>query len=270
MSQEPQQRITVVEAQRQVEFEMAGHLVNGWPQERNRGQLGYATFFVEQGVLTPLLFNPNDIARVGIADHVSDYKKIGHDDAAKVFIYEVAHGNYGEHFRYAMQPGKTVPDGAMPDAKRDDPAQLDTVLGRVLSMEALFKAGAAITVVTPHVGRKHAANPAAEVAPAAGSLIHTYGDRIDWVTIEPEEYRANKNRIGAATYLWQENSGASDFYVSNHHNSAVIFASQISAPNSDIKFDRLFGNTATEPYRENLDIFMIGLSPMRQNFAPGG
>ena len=156
-------------------------------------------------MLTPLCLNPDDIYR---------------DDKDGLFKFI---------------EGKIVPDGLMPPAKAQDPAQLSTVLARTLSMQDMLKAGVTIIIAAVNSGRPRVDDGSTEVILPRGALIRKYRNVVALSEMDPDFYAENKEKIPAASYVWQ---------IGEDGKTAAVFASQINDPNSGVPFDKLYGNEA--------------------------
>lgn len=204
MIDESEARKDIVGTQREIEIDVA--------LSRADGKLGAAIFFVPT-MLTPLYINPDDVFQ----------------DSDGLF---------------KLKEGKRLPEGLIPPEKAADPAQLSTVLGRVLSMRDMLEEGLPITVFLVNRGRPRVDNKAENVVWAEGSLIERYKERLKIVDITKEEYEQNKDSIAAASYLWWDQKGKM--------REAVFFASQINVPDratsahKEAPFDKLFDNDAQD------------------------
>jgi|GEM_PF-4851286 hypothetical protein len=165
-----------------------------------------AVVFFVPTMLTPLFFNPDDIY---------------FDEKDKLF---------------KLGDGVEVPTGLMPPEKANDPAQLSTVLARVKPMwKMMKKINIFITIVTANMERPQIGNKEADVIPMRNALLK-HKDWMNIIRIDQEWFNENKEQIPAASYVWLDNTGKVRL--------ATIFASQICAPDSTAKFDKLFDNDA--------------------------
>jgi len=218
---EPQKRIEIVGiVQRKVEFAVA------------KAKKAAAVFFVPT-MLTPLYLNPDDVF-LDNKDGLYKLKNFNPDDI--VCVGEDAN----KKKTYQLAPGVASTSMAaflgelMPLEKAKDPAQLSTVLGRVISMHEMLEAGVPVAILTTNMGRPKLNNPDALVEVLPGSVLARHDNRITRVVISDGLYKLLKDKIAAATYKLLNENGA--------ERTVNIFASQINAANSTTKFDRLFSD----------------------------
>ncbi len=113
-----------------------------------------------------------------------------------------------------------IPDGLIPESKLQDPAQLSTVLGRVLSVRNMLARGIEITILHAQKERPKADNKPGHVDAAEIHLLTQQYKNLHLKLIDEKLYEEFKTRVCAATY-WYDDKGV-DAYVG-------IDASQINS-----------------------------------------
>ncbi|MDD3029101.1 MAG: hypothetical protein PHS57_02300 [Alphaproteobacteria bacterium] len=210
------------EPQKRIEIVGSQYEIEGDVARADKGTAN-ATFFLPT-MATPFFFNPDDIYQ---------------DQGDGLF---------------KLKEGAKVPDGLMPLEKANDPAQLSTVLARVLSVQAMFDAGVSITIVAVNAGRPRVDDPTTNVLPADGSLLERYSGQFKTLLIAEKGYDRIKDSVGAANYEWLS-KGTRQF--------AAFFASQICVPDSEVKFDKCYGELA-RPYLLNVKSALASLPSATQ------
>ena len=154
-----------------------------------------SAIFVVQDMLTPLFISEEHVS----LDPADGLYKLKNDDKA------------------------LIPDGLIPEAKLNDPKQLSTVLGRVLSMPAMLKSGVEVTVVHVNLDRPKADNKLGFVDATNIAKLKEKYRNFHFQIIPQATYDHYKTKVCAATYC-DEQSGEKVF--------TGIDASQINSTKS--------------------------------------
>lgn len=116
-----------------------------------------------------------------------------------------------------------IPNGLIPEEKLNDPKQLSTVLGRVLSMCAMLKNGVEITVIHVNMDRPKADKKGGFVDATNISSLKKAHSNLHFQIVPQATYDDYKTKVCAATYC-DEQSGEKVF--------TGIDASQINSTKS--------------------------------------
>lgn len=104
-----------------------------------------------------------------------------------------------------------IPDGLIPESKIQDPAQLSTVLGRVLSVRNMLERGIEITILYVQKERPKADNKVGHVDPAEIHVLTQQFKNLHLKPIEAKLYDEFKTKVCAATY-WYDDKGVDTYF----------------------------------------------------------
>ncbi len=105
---------------------------------------------------------------------------------------------------YVLKEGYFIPDGLIPTEKQNNPAQLSTVLGRVLTVVDMLKKGIDVTVFCTTSDRPKADGKSGHVEPAHFKALQKQFSNLHIVTIPSEKYASLKDTLPAATYFFKD------------------------------------------------------------------
>ncbi len=199
MNDEPQKRIDVVGSQYELECKVAKADIG-----EDTGERLAVAIFIVPSMATPFYLNPDDVYQ---------------DEADGLF---------------KLQKGAEVPVGLIPADKLEKPAQLSTVLARVLSVRDMLDADVQVDIITLEKDRPRV-DGCGTVEAVEGSLMERYEGKFRLFEVGQCFFNSVKNFVGAANYHYMKDG---------EFKTAAIFASQINRPNSNQTFDKLFGEEA--------------------------
>ncbi len=113
-------------------------------------------------------------------------------------------------FKLNTDDMSVIPDGLIPEAKMKDPAQLSTVLGRVLSVRGMLDRGIEVTILYHQVDRPKASNSAEHVDSHEIETMKKQYQNLHLKVIEQKRYEDFKTRVCAATF-WHDEDGVDNY-----------------------------------------------------------
>lgn len=112
---------------------------------------------------------------------------------------------------FKLKPGyeKAIPEGLIPEEKLKDPAQLSTVLARVLAVVEMLNSGINIIVLHVDAERKKADKKMGFVdKKQVLELMNKYPKKLSFTTISDADYQRYKDKVCAATYCYNDGTGS--------------------------------------------------------------